>query len=715
MLAAEGLHGQSFRLAGTEFDVRRTVTVPSEGSYPIVVTEFYCHGALAPDGRNLVVAASNRELVPWRILQLGPGDFCRLAFQTVANQQYYEIFYGGEPPSEVSPPWTGRDGLLLETRRYKDCNLNSLESVRDAFDASTPYGSDYVENVYHSCNPFWPQPEPFLSRYTGYLHIATAGTYGFLTSSQDCSFLLIDGKEVVSAPGRHGRMTQALRGSRKDVPLAAGPHRFEYHHAATGPGAVMVAVWEVSPTDPKPQPTLIPPEVFRTRSVGRLPVGSPTLRTRRAIPDFAVEIMGDVPLPDNEWALIGVSFRDTSPQALTMQSKVLWEFGDGQTSDKLKTDHVYLRPGLYTVKLTLKRGTRGIEVANRVMIDRPLLTAKDQQKLHKLDDYLPILRTYDPHTLAAASLRQLVLAYEAKAAALQAPPDEEPAEEDPAATPVAPPPVDVRPLLTEAVAAGKVAFLGESAAHDAAELHKLARLVGPMARDRLGDSELALQIWQGAAGRIDVDVLRAECEIEAADVAVNDLLDAPAAKRLLDAAAARLGAVPTGPVPSKRQRVLGDCLAAGGDGPAAQKAYEQAERILGTNRDLQQRTAWRGAHSRSAEAFIKEGQFDRAAEQLHQWQDEFPSETLDGYLTLMYARYWAGRGKYAQAIAQAERLQAVSPDSPYVDLLLLLAAECEEKRGRVDRALATLHALLKEHPGSPLVPEVKQRITQWEK
>ena len=76
----------------------------------------------------------------------------------------------------------------------------------------------------------------------------------------------------------------------------------------------------------------------------------------------------------------------------------------------------------------------------------------------------------------------------------------------------------------------------------------------------------------------------------------------------------------------------------------------------------------------------------------------------------MYARYWAGRGKYAQAIAQSEQLQAVNPDSPYIDQVLLVAADSEMRRGRKDRALATLHALLKDYPGSPLVPLVKKNI-----
>ena len=83
-------------------------------------------------------------------------------------------------------------------------------------------------------------------------------------------------------------------------------------------------------------------------------------------------------------------------------------------------------------------------------------------------------------------------------------------------------------------------------------------------------------------------------------------------------------------------------------------------------------------------------------------------------MTLLYARYWAARGKYAQAVAQAEQLQAVNPDSAYADQILFLAADCELRRGREDRAAATLHSILKDYPGSPLVPTVRKKLEELE-
>jgi len=353
-LAAEPALSQTYRQAGTQFDAMRLVSIPPAELKPVVVVEFLHHGAIDSRGTNLLVRARNRQRVPVRVLQLGPGDFCRLAFQTIAGQTEYEIYYGGQPPTEPAPRWTNQDGLLLETRRWKDCNLNSLDSIRQAFEQAEPYGADYVEGVFHAWNPFSLKDEPFLSRYRGRLRIERAGRYGFFTSSRDASFLLIDGKQVVAAPGRHGPIRQARPGTMGSVQLSAGPHLFEYYHAAAGPEAVMVAAWTEEPSAEKPKPQRIPPELFRADSIGRAQAGRLTTRTARLVPDFQFVIAGDVPLPDEPLPLVGVSFRNLSLPALTMRGRVTWDFGDGQTSNQLNVDHVYLRPGMYRVSLSVQ-------------------------------------------------------------------------------------------------------------------------------------------------------------------------------------------------------------------------------------------------------------------------------------------------------------------------------------------------------------------------
>ena len=312
---------QSFRRAGSEFEAARQVIVPLEKGYTIVVVEFFHHGQIRPDGQNVVVAAESGAR-SGALLQLGPGDFCRLAFETIKGQRSTTFFTAAGPPHEPPPPWSCRDGLLLETRRFRTCGFWSRESVRRAFDTAEPIGADYVNGVFHGCNPFSLRREPFLSRYTGLLDLKKRGTYGLITSSQDCSFLSIDGKLGGRRPGlpwpdvpRPGRAAGTTFNSRPARTVSS---------TTTPPAALMPSWWRPGKSIQQDQRTdksrpIIPSDVFHAYAVGHLPVGPAALRTTRNVPDYTIAIEGEVPLPDNDIPLIGVRFYDCSPKPLVMQ------------------------------------------------------------------------------------------------------------------------------------------------------------------------------------------------------------------------------------------------------------------------------------------------------------------------------------------------------------------------------------------------------------
>ncbi|MCS7238670.1 MAG: PKD domain-containing protein [Thermoguttaceae bacterium] len=738
VLVREHAAAQSFRCAGTEFNAQRPVRVPPDRSFSVVVVEFFHHGEIQPDGKNVLVATERLRPVPTRVLQVGPGDFCRLAFQTVPQEESYVILYGGQPPDPAAlPPWTSRDGLLFEARKFPaDVNLFSFDSVKKAFEQAEPIGADYVDGVLHGFNPVWPRPEPFLSRYSGYLHISTPGVYGFYTSSEDCSFLVIDDKLVVEAPGRHRPERFAQPGMRRDIRLEAGPHRFEYYHAAAGPSATMVAAWEPNPSGAKPQPQAIPPEVFRSWAVGRLTPGPPSSRREKLMPDFTFEATGDVPLPDNPDPLVGVEFTNTSPPELLTRVKVHWDFGDGQTSEELNPFHVYLRPGLYTVKLTVTRAGRPVEIAHRILVDQPIYNIprrraqaqKGEQSFPTIDQYLPILSQYNPKKLDAVSLRQLVLAYEYKATLLLG--GEEPPQpgagktpQDVASTPeelarrkkeLAAKRTEAAKWIQAAVAAGQVAFAGQAAARGDAELLALARLVGPMARDYLGDSKAALAIWLGAAERLTSPEAVAEAQTEAADILVNDLTSPKEAASLLESAQKKLGTVNRGNLAAKLARVWADYHAALGQADEARRLYRQAEERLQNPRTYVERIAWQGAHSRSVEDFLQVDWWERAAEQLRNWEAEFPADKIEGYWGYLKTRYWLARNQLGPARQVVEQLLTINPTSPYADLALFALAEAEVTRGLRDQALAHLQQLIRDYPGSPTIPQAKALLSKLE-
>ncbi len=726
---------QNFRHMGVEFEARREVRLAADARPEVAVVEFYHHGLINKDGTNVAVIESRGgKPVPARVLQLGPGDFSRIAFEPAENRAEYELFYGGSAlkPDEL-PEWTRTSGLLLETRAFRHCNLNQWESVKEAFEAAEPIGAGYVEGVMHGSNPFAPGKGPFLSRYSGMLHIDKGGETHFWTASRDASFLVIDGKVVVAAPGRHGPLRQAQPGASGKADLSPGAHRFEYYHAAAGPEAMMAAAWLRGPLGDKPRPTAIDPAAFRVSSVASVEAGPPMLAGRRPIPDFRFQVVGDCPLPDEPDPLIGVAFENRTPESLTLKAKIRWDFGDGQSSEEPSPAHVYLTPGLYTVTLSITRGLRTLEMTNRIEVARPFYldrTGKDPRtKQHKIDDYLPVLDRYDPAALSVPHVKRLVFAYLWKAETIVSangnPPKQDDSEDESEDVETAQNAqtrfqralaerrAAALPFIERAVQVGRAPFEGKDTAkpRHPKDLHALAVEVGTLARERLGDARAAYDVLRRATMLLAEDRPAAvDCATRAADIAVNDLLTFTDAKALFDSTEKRNGALDAGEIEPRLLRVLGDYHASLGKSEEARAAYRRAAESRKNSRRQIETAAWSGAYGRSTDQFLRSGQWDRAMSVLQAWQDEFPAEKLDGYWHSRFIRYWIGREKYDQAVAQAEQLLAVNPTSAYADEAVWLAARSEYLRGKKDRAEATLHSLIEDYPGSPLVPDARAAL-----
>ncbi|MBN1911696.1 MAG: hypothetical protein JW818_18290, partial [Pirellulales bacterium] len=325
LLTGTKAQAQSFRTLGVQFEAARTVKIPAKEMRPVAEVEFLHQGLIGPEGRNVVVLGRDHKPVPVRVLQLGPGDFCRLAFETAERQTDYTILYGGPgPEAGRAPKWSSDVGLLLETRHFKQCNLRRLDSVRQAFESAAPLGAGYVDRVYHARNPFQLTPGPFLSRYSGTLHVDKPGEYLFWTSSENCSFLLVDGQVIVEALGHRRPLYQARPSLAGKKNLTAGPHRFEYYHAAAGDYAMMTAFWIQATGEPKPRPVVIPAEAFQSDQVARVTPGPVSLRTATTVPDFTYTLAGCVPLPDESRPLVGVLFTTRAVGVLS-RANVQWD------------------------------------------------------------------------------------------------------------------------------------------------------------------------------------------------------------------------------------------------------------------------------------------------------------------------------------------------------------------------------------------------------
>ena len=96
---------------------------------------------------------------------------------------------------------------------------------------------------------------------------------------------------------------------------------------------------------------------------------------------------------------------------------------------------------------------------------------------------------------------------------------------------------------------------------------------------------------------------------------------------------------------------------------------------------------------------------------IDQWENEFPTDKLEGYSTLMRVKLAMRRKQYKDAITQAEQLIKVNPRSNYAPDLLLLEAQAYKAIGKDEQYRKTLNRLIKDYPEAPLSAEAKKMLS----
>jgi tetratricopeptide (TPR) repeat protein len=656
---------------GRRWKARRIVDVqpPPASDSEVCVVTFFCHGEITKAQPGILVLSGSTP-VPFRVIQQGPGDFIRLAFQPLKRKTRYQIYYGGTEKKATSE-WTPAHGLLLEVRRFQNCDLTRLASVRGAFERSDPIGAAFVPNVFIGNLPCASNETPVLARFTGRLQISQQGRYRFYTSSRDASWLLIDGKMIVAWPGCHGPIRQARHFG--DVELTPGVHRFEYHNASTGGGFMAVAAWR---PPGKSKVTPIPPETFGSVRVARME--RVELRSGGVLPDFLVEPWAEATLGAGHPPLVKVQFRVTA-----RGQSFRWDFGDGQTTTSANApSHVYLRPGEYVVRCSRPRSRSMIE--NRVRIDPPWhrLASKDAQA--DIADWLQTLNAYDVTRLSAENLRQLVI---------------------------------VHRELGDYATAAKIGLTGLQTRgkrvrpHDPASAAALAETLAELLDRRLGKAKEAIGVCDFALAMKPTGEPAARLWLLSADLALQQ--DRDDVKQRLAQAAKLIGDRSPGESRRALAALQGDLYRRLKQPAAARKAYAAARKLsVSETWDLRRRIAMQGVFSRAVEQHLRSGKIDDAGTELQKWSRQIPDCKLDGYYALLRARCDLARGRYSRARLEVGDLLAVDADSPYADRLLLVAAEAQARLGDKSKANDLLDRLIRDYPGSPLVPSARRLRTE---
>jgi tetratricopeptide (TPR) repeat protein len=654
-----------------EWKVRRVVDAktdpPRNAGAEVAVCAFYTGGMAKPDGSDIRVAVRGRTPTPHRVLQVGPGDLIRVAFAAVPGETRYYIYYGNPKAAPVEPVEICR-GVLLESRRWSGGSVGGLQQVQEAWAKAPPLGADFVNHVSFGFNPFADSDSPSLNHYTGWFVAPAQGTYTLATSSDDDSWLLVEGKEVVSWPGGHGPVGDARHS--KSVTLAAGVHRLDYWHVNHGGTMMAVAAWRPPGAD-RFEP--IPAKVFLP--VAEAALVEMDLAGERLVADFLPENAGESWWPDRY--AIRMHFRNLS-KAVSVQhgGRFDWDFGDGQTSTLTSPDHIYLSPGDYTVMLKCTRPADSATFRTRVRVDRNWWK-QTQGAIDPIRRYADEAARYDFAKLDAAGLLAAVSLFD----------HEE---------------------LDQAVAAA-AAELVQRQGLDEAQVHQIGGALAEHLR-KMGKGREAVLALRRLEDRLKAPSHKAEAAVLAAEVLLADLRRYDDADKEFQRALKAYAASGAETVIRRIHIGLGDIARHRGQGDAARKAYAAAAAIR-VGSSAPNETAVRvGTLARYVEEYARERQWDWTFKFLDDWAWEFPTDRLQGHWSYLKASALVARGDRAAALLEATDLLAANPTSAYAVRLLLLAAECQVALGQPDKARLLLQTAAEDYPEDPDQPKARGRL-----
>jgi len=649
---------------------RRTVQVAARtemGKRDVAVTTFFTGGQVRPKARDVAVYGGGKRLRS-RVLAVGPGDVCRVAFEVSPAVKTYHVYYGSATATS-SQDWRPPFGLLLETRNYNGGDPTGLAAMRTIVRQSGPsFGADFVSHIFQGYNLFGPN-EHFVSIYRGKLWIERAGEYRFATSSDDASFLLIDGTVAAAKPGWGGAVARPKFAGRRRY-LSKGPHSVTYLHVQGRDRAIAAAYWR-RPGDK--HFGLIPPGAFP----------APLRVTASAVQRRGSAIAADMTLLKqgllwHDDALMGrLVLKDRSRLPDGAKAQYLWDFGDGVTSAEQDPEHVYLHSGEVAVTLTVTLGARELTTRQRFLVGPGWPCQLTQQEMNKAK-YAAVAGSYEPERLA---LRDMLAGID----------------------------------LFEDVGRGRdilrwsrTLFLSDKRQQlSQQQWMRYGRLYGRLLRDS-GSAEASVQLFTLCLSTVKGSVNRAQLLAERGDSKLLDLRqpDAAAEDYL---AALKLRGNAKHDVFRLAQVRLGDVERQKGRLDAARAEYAKAVSMRAPQAGLQSAVKL-GAYQQSIDNYLLRNQLDTAQSLLDTWEWERPQDKLVGLTTLLRARLQMKRKSYQQAIGLAKDLLHVNPASERAPQLLLLQSDAWLALEQSDKASAALQRLLKDYPEAAEQQDARRKL-----
>jgi tetratricopeptide (TPR) repeat protein len=644
------------------------------------VVEFHAGGLSLADGRDLRVLARGRKLLAVKILATGPGDLRRVCFPLVKEVNSYHLYYGN-PKARATDSFSPQRGVLLASRGFKGGNVNSWRGMQGVIKGAGPsYGRGFVDRIFYGYNPFGPQTN-YVNKYVAWLKIPADGEYLFATSSDDASFMFIDGKKICEWPGWHGAIAQVRPNFSGKAQLKQGLVKLEYWHVNGALTGVAVAAWK--PPGAKRAVT-IPAAAFAP--VRRGSQQSFSLRDGELAVEIVARSAGEAFIDEQDYLVrVNFSARLGSDGKLKARS-YSWDFGDGQSGTGAAPEHVYLLRGVYAVKLTVKLGKRKRQWTERLNIDQDLRRAIAGRR-EKLKAYLPALARHDLARTAPKALLRLARVYEKL--------------EDVAGQLRA-----ARALLSRGAQVSDKYYFQ----HLISAVHELRK----EEHGAEGRAE-AIKLLAAAEERFRKSPrqqsYRARVIRERGDVYYFYAADLEKAYNEYDKVVTRFRGLEDNIVRITKIRI-GDIHRERGKYQEAARRYQQAEKLKLTDQGGARGDARRGALPQMAENFLRRRRYEHCERMLNVWEWEYPMEKLRGYSTLLRTELELARKNYEEVVKLASVMLKVNPRTNFAGELLMNQARAHQRSRCPDKALECLRRIVEKYPESKKAPAARKALAR---
>jgi hypothetical protein len=288
------------------------------------------------ENTEIVITDKNNRIKASTVYFYSPNEPVKILFDSSQAYTGYNIYILPRASApKRKPMWQPNAGLILHRALISRQQLKGksiLKHRNQIFSQAKQISADLVQQIHHATETAYQRNaardthknSPLsLYLYTGYFRANKSGTYVFYTASLWDSYLLINNKPIVNAPGKHG-FYKGIRGRYSgSCFLQQGIHRIMYINTAPENRMICMTAWK----QPNAQVKIMTSSDF-------IPVGhynidqADTHRARLKHCLFQWHVHNDFYADNQDNALIQIHFN--APDSLEQNAlEYTWIFDDG--------------------------------------------------------------------------------------------------------------------------------------------------------------------------------------------------------------------------------------------------------------------------------------------------------------------------------------------------------------------------------------------------